>query len=89
MTKRTKCEVREGRFIDGCDTLEEMVANYAPGFSATKGIARWNLTNMATHQPSRSYYGMKTKEHPKGFLFNFRPFCGTKIDAPFNSEDDA
>ena len=89
MTKRINCEVREGRFIDGCVTLEEMVANHTPGFSSTKGIAYWQLTNMATHKPSRSYYGVKTKEHPKGFLFNFCPFCGTQIDAPFNKDDES
>ena len=83
-----KCAVREGRFIDPCAPLDENVANNTPGFSATKGIAHWQLMNLETHKPSRSYFGVKTKANPNGFLFNFCPFCGVKIDAPFNPDSE-
>lgn len=83
------CKVRDGRFVDPCESLASVVANNTPGFSAVKGIAQWNMTNIETHQPSRTYFGVKTKEMPNGFLFNFCPFCGVKIDEPFNPETSA
>lgn len=82
------CAVRDGRFIDPCDTLNTMTHNIAPGFSKSKGIARWSLVNMTTHEPSRGYFGILTKEYPNGFLFNFCPFCGVQIDAPFTEKEE-
>jgi len=84
-----KCTVTDGRFVEACWPLEENVQNNTPGFSKAKGIAVWNLTNMTTHNPSRRYYGVKTPAHPNGFLFNFCPFCGERIDAPFVDKEDA
>jgi len=85
---RINCEVREGRFVDPCDTLASMTHNTSPGFSKQKGIASWSLVNMETHEPSRSYFGILTKEYPNGFLFNFCPFCGKQIDAPFAEKEE-
>lgn len=78
-----KCVVRDGNFVDACETLSACTDNIAPGFSKAKGIARWSYTNLKTRQPSRTFYGVKSAESPKGMLFNFCPFCGEKIDAPF------
>jgi len=78
-----KCTVRDGRFVEPCVTLESMVEIPQAGFSRAKGIARWSYTNLATHKPSRTFFGIKSKAHPNGMLFNFCPFCGEKIDAPF------
>lgn len=80
------CTVRDGSFVVPCAALQTVTDNIAPGFSKKKGIARWSLVNMGTHEPSRSYFGVKCAEYPNGFLFNFCPFCGVKIDAPFNSD---
>ena len=85
--KRVKCEVREGRFIEPCDTLNSMVEIIAPGFSRAKGIVRWTYTNVTTLQTSRIFFGMKSKDHPNGMLFNFCPWCGEQIDAPFANQN--
>jgi hypothetical protein len=87
--KITKCSVREGRFVDPCDTLASMVEIQAAGFSRGKGIARWAYTNTQTLEPSRTFFGVKTKERPNGMLFNVCPWCGERIDAAFASNDDA
>ena len=89
MSERINCVVREGRFIDACTILQEMVSNNMPVFSKTKGIAYWHLTNKNTNSESRSFYGVITEDHPRGFLFSFCPFCGVKIDKPFNEDDEA
>lgn len=87
---RLQCEVREGRFVDPCGALADLIDNIAPGFSKRKGIARWHLVNHETHKPSRSYIGVQCAAHPNGFLFNFCPVCGERIDAPFaqDASDD-
>lgn len=88
MSEFTKCTVRDGRFVDACSTLLECADNIIPGFSKAKGIARWSYTNLTTLQPSRTFYGVKTKENPNGMLFNFCPFCGEPIDAPFLDDEE-
>lgn len=86
--KKLKCTVREGRFVDPCDTLESQTDNIAAGFSRAKGTARWHYTNINNRQPSRTFFGVKTRESPNGMLFNFCPWCGERIDAPFADSDD-
>lgn len=81
-TKQT-CVVRDELFVEPCKALEGVTDNITPGFSRKKGISRWSMFNFKTHKPSRTYFGVKSNEHPNGFLFNFCPFCGTQIDAPF------
>lgn len=84
---RIKCGVREGLFVEPCGALESVIDNNIPGFSKAKGVFISHLTNMTTMKPSRTYIGIKSKQRPNGFLFNFCPFCGTDISAPF--KDDA
>lgn len=88
MGSRPKCTITDGRFVEACTALDQNIQNHTPGFSKSKGIAVWNLVNRETHKPSRRYFGVKTPTYPNGFLFNFCPFCGVKIDAPF-VEDEA
>ena len=85
--KPVKCKVREGMFVEPCWALSDMVENNTPSFSKQKGVAEWKLTNIKTREPSRRYYGILSKAHPKGMLFNYCPWCGEQIDAPFAGED--
>lgn len=87
---REKCEVREGRFIDPCDTLAKATDINQPSFSKSKGLFRAELFDRVKMEQSRSYHGVRTKAFDKGgILFNYCPFCGVQIDAPFTSEDEA
>lgn len=79
-----KCTVRAGLFVEPCDALAGAVDNNTPDFSRAKGVSVWNLSNLRTGEPSRTYFGLKSKNHPNGLLFNFCPWCGEQIDAPFN-----
>lgn len=87
MAEVRDCYVREGRFVEPCEGLESAVENISPAFSKASGIARWTLTNMKERKPSRTMFGIKSKKYPKGMLFNFCPFCGAQIDAPFAEEE--
>ena len=84
MHDQIKCTVRDGKFVEPCKTLAEAVDNNIPGFSKAKGIFRQDLTNMTTQQPSRTVFGIKSKQFPNGLLFNNCPWCGERIDAPFS-----
>lgn len=81
----TKCVVRDGNFVDACSGLRNVTDHYG-AYGRGKGIARWEYSNMQTGKPTRAFYGVRSKEHPAGMLFNFCPFCGEKIDAPFNRD---
>ncbi len=80
-----KCTVRDGLFVQPCDSLKEDAEGRVPTGKA-RGIYWWDLTDLKTHKPSRTFFGAKTSAHPKGVAFNFCPFCGTQIDAPFAQE---
>ncbi len=96
MTDRTipepvNCTVKDGRFVVPCSTLAGVIDNNIPGFSKAKGVFIQQLSNRYTGKPARTYIGIKSKMHPRGFLFNFCPFCGGDISAPFmrdQSEQD-
>lgn len=45
-----KCTVRDGNFVEACESLLEHTDNITPGFSKAKGIARWSYTNLKTRQ---------------------------------------
>jgi hypothetical protein len=78
-----KCTVKDGKFIEPCDTLSKACELGNPPPGTQRGIYLWQLTNTETHKPSRSFFGVKTTEHPKGLAFNVCPWCGERIDAPF------
>lgn len=88
MSDHIKCTVRDGLFVEPCETLARNTDNHMPGFSKARGIFRRELTNLNTLKPSRTYYGIKSKAHPNGFLFNVCPFCGEDISAPFTSDEE-
>jgi hypothetical protein len=81
--KHAKCSVENGLFVQPCDSLSS-ATEYGNPRGKQKGIWFWQMRNMDTHKPSRSYFGTKSGEHvEKGLLFNFCPFCGEKISEPF------
>lgn len=84
---RNKCSVRDGRFVEPCDTLAKATDNPHGTFGRAKGIVCWNYTNMTTHEPSRTFFGIRTNEFGKGIAFNCCPFCGERIDQPFNPDE--
>lgn len=88
MSEKTKCTVRDGRFVEPCKTLSDAVDNYTPGFSKTKGVFRLSLTNLETGEPSRTYFGIKSKKHPNGLCFNVCPWCGEDISEPFMPKEE-
>lgn len=77
------------RGAGGQEHLRTHTDNEYGGFSKAKGITRWVYSHIPTGKQTRSFYGVKTKASPNGFLFNFCPFCGEKIDAPFAEEPTA
>jgi hypothetical protein len=83
VTAATKCTVRDGLFVQPCKSLEEMTEIGNPPSGKSRGIYWWQLSNLKTHKPSRSFFGAKSTGMPKGMAFNFCPWCGTNISAPF------
>lgn len=86
--KKHECSVRDGRFIEPCDTLEQFIASHAPYAVRGSGFFHLTYTNINTLKPTRSMVGYKTPQKKKGLLINFCPWCGTKIDAPFVEPED-
>ena len=86
MTGKHECRVRDGLFVEPCDGLEGIIDNNMPGFSKAKGVFIQHLTNRVTLKPARTYVGIKSKQHSNGILFNFCPFCGVDISAPFMAD---
>lgn len=85
LERRHPCEVRDDNFVVPCTALEESIGGF--GTDKRKGIVAWHLIHMPTGKPSRSFIGVRSGDHAvKGVAFNFCPFCGTKIDAPFNRD---
>lgn len=86
--RKVDCTVRDGRFVEPCDTLQELIDVMQPGFSRKRGVFLTSYTTLTTREPSRSFVGLKCDAFKNGMLFNFCPICGTKIDAPFASDDE-
>lgn len=84
--KTIKCKVTDGKFVEPCDTLSQ-VANLNLCNPKQKGIIFNQLTNLKTHNPSRSFFMIRCNEFPKGMCLNFCPFCGVQIDAPFAEKE--
>lgn len=77
-----KCTIRDEKFVEPCDSLKG-ATEYGNPRGKAKGIYAWAMTSRGTG-PTRTMFGVKSGEHTeKGLLFNFCPFCGEKIDAPF------
>lgn len=84
-----KCTVRGGNFVIPCGTLDECVNNNTPAFSTRKGVAVWNRFRRegVSLVPSRTFFGLICSAHPNGIAFNYCPFCGEDISAPFFTGD--
>lgn len=72
-----KCKVK-GSHVEPCEGLHDACEGDVPTGKA-RGIYRWAFTNLTTHKPSRTLFGVKTSGHPKGLIFNFCPLCGTNL----------
>ena len=83
--RKLKCTISGGRFVEPCESLEKAAEGRVPTGKA-RGIYWWDYTNLKTSEPSKTFFGAKTSEYPKGVAFNFCPFCGTQIDAPFTKK---
>lgn len=82
-----KCTVRDGKFVEPCDTLDGMITTHAAYAARGSTFFHCTLTNIQTGEPSRSFVGYRSTKHPKGLLLNCCPWCCERIDAPF--EDPA
>lgn len=87
MTK-AKCTVRDGLFVEPCDSLDS-ATEYGHPRGKQRGLWAWCLSDMQTFKPTRTYFGCKSGDHvEKGLLFNFCPFCGESISQPFMPPED-
>jgi hypothetical protein len=68
-------------FIEPCDTLRDSV-EYGIAKGKKRGIFCWEY--FSDRKATRKFFGVKSGElTEKGIAFNFCPFCGEQIDAPF------
>lgn len=78
------CTIRDGKFVDPCALLAE-TTNVGHPTRTGKGIWSWQWSILAPEgvTPTLTVYGTKSGVHvAKGMLFNYCPFCGTRIDGP-------
>lgn len=83
-----KCSILDEKFVRPCTSLSSVMM---PGHPRGKqrGIFSWVLTNLQTHERSRTFFGVKSGAYTeKGLAFNFCPFCGESIDAPFKESNN-
>lgn len=77
---KIECTIRDGKFVEPCDALEEVV-EYGHPRGKQKGIFAYAWSN--TKGPTMTMFGAKSGEQvERGLLFNFCPYCGVRIDAP-------
>jgi len=85
--RRIKCEIRDGKFVVPCDTLNNCTEFGNPR-GKQKGIWWYRWFNVKTDEPTISFFGAKSGDHvEKGMIFHFCPFCGTRIDEPITNRD--
>jgi hypothetical protein len=80
------CTVQDGRIVIPCSTLSDNFDVHGIERGKKRGITKWEYTNLETHEVSRIFFGAKTLHSPDGMAFNWCPFCGARIDAPFNPD---
>lgn len=80
----SRCSVRDGKFVEPCKTLRAVCEGSPVGRG--KGVRAWESYHLdGQPRPARTFFGVRSGDHAtKGIAFNFCPFCGTKIDAPFS-----
>lgn len=79
-----QCSISDdGKHVNPCSMLEDCVTDY--GNRKVKGVVVWRFETLNDAKPSRTFYGVKSGAHTaRGAAFNFCPFCGEKISAPFD-----
>ena len=79
-----KCEVKDGKFVLPCDSLNS-ATEYGNPRGKQKGIWAWNLFQHG--KPSRTFFGAKSGDYvERGLGFNFCPYCGERIDEPTKTD---
>lgn len=79
-----KCEIEAGKFLRPCDPLSETMEIGHPT-GKRKGIFMHALSTL--EGPTRSMASAKSGAFVKGgILFNYCPFCGVDISAPFSGD---
>jgi hypothetical protein len=87
MSAISKCIVTDGKFVKPCNTLNA-TTEFGNPQGSHKGIYAWEMHH-PEEGPTRTMFGVKSGEYATiGMLFNFCPFCGEKIDAPFSPSTD-
>lgn len=84
-----KCKIEDGKFVVPCKTLAD-ATEFGNPIGKRKGVWSWEYYRTDTKGPTRRFYGCKSGEFvAKGMAFNYCPFCGEKIDAPFTEPTNA
>jgi len=84
---RIKCAV-DGMVVVPCKALEDSAMGTNPE-DGMEGIWRWERASITTPDLLMALYGAQSGmfiEH--GIMFNFCPFCGERIDAPFTGNQE-
>lgn len=82
MSENNKCKVDQGLFLRPCDALTN-VCEYGNPTKKAKGVFLWRYVTPQAGV-TRIFAGAKSGEHvTNGIAFNYCPFCGEKVDAPF------
>lgn len=82
-----KCTVTNGKFIEPCSHLSNVTEFGNPRLKS-KGVWCYQYYSQTSHEPSRRFFGCKSGDRvEKGMAFNFCPFCGTDISAPFTEPE--
>lgn len=85
MSDRPCCKVINRR-VYPCLKLEAVIEETGPS-GRRKGVFQYELYNLKTGDLTRRFIGIKSGAHlSKGIAMNFCPFCGIRIDGPFNEE---
>lgn len=80
-----RCSVERGEVVHPCASLSSALECDNPT-GKRKGVWCWHYVDIKGDwdKPSRQFFGVKSGEHvEKGFAFNFCPWCGVDISAPF------
>lgn len=87
---KKKCTITADRkFIDPCKMLADST-EFGNPTGKRKGVWCWEYHNRVQSGPTRRFFGVKSGDFAsKGLAFNYCPFCGEKIDAPFTEPTNA
>ncbi len=88
--EKQKCTVTaDGKFVEPCKTLADATEFGNPN-GKRKGVWSWEYHSRDKPGPTRRFWGTKSGEFvSNGLAFNYCPFCGEKIDAPFTEPSNA